>query len=94
MLVGCAAVVYLSHRLSVCLSVTSRYCIEMIDWASWFLAWRLPFTYHRLRCKEIQVPPKIRALLSGTLSQILDLKKFRHGKSIVLSTRLVDDRAC
>jgi len=34
-------------------------------------------------------------LFSGTLPQTLDLqKKYGHGKSIVLSTKLVDVRAC
>ena len=43
--------------------------------------------------KEIRVSPKIRALLSGTLTQALDLQIFRHGQSIALSTKLVHGRA-
>jgi len=44
--------------------------------------------------KEIWVPPKIRVLPSGTLSQILDLDNFPHSKLILLSTKLVSGRAC
>jgi len=55
------------------------------------LAWCLSSTNPTLTLcyKEIWVSPKIRVLPSGTLSQTLDLKKFRHGKSIALPTTLV-----
>jgi len=46
--------------------------------------------------KEIRVglSSKIRVLPSGTLPQGMDIAKFRHGKSIVRSTKLVDVPAC
>ena len=42
--------------------------------------------------KEIRVTPKIRIHPSGTLSQSVDIENFA-GKSIVLSTKLVDAQA-
>ena len=63
-------------RLSVRLSVTSRYCnkttgrIELL-----FLAWRLPSTYSRL-WGNLGVSPDIRVLRFGTLSQTFDLENF------------------
>ena len=46
------------------------------NWTNhWFLAWRLPSSYPRLRFKEIWVSPNIRVLPSGTSSQTLDLDK-------------------
>ena len=38
------------------------------------LAQRLPFTYPRLCCKEIQVPPKIKALPVELYSKLWTLK--------------------
>jgi len=61
---------------------------------SWFLAWELSSTYPTLFFKEIWVPPKIRVLPSGALSQILDLDNFPLSKLILLSTKLVSGRAC
>jgi len=62
-------------------SVTSRYCIETIGLIEMVLAWKLPSTYPTLcyKPKEIRVPPKIREIPSGSLSQTLDWKKIRHG---------------
>jgi len=57
------------------------------DESSWFLAWRLPSIYSTLCCKEILVPREISVLPSG-------YRKFRYGKSIALSTKLVDGGAC
>ena len=59
-------------------SITSRYCIETIGLIEMVLAWRLSSTYPTLcyKPKEIRVPPKIREIPSGTLSQTLDWKKF------------------
>ena len=37
---------------------------------------RLPLTYYTLCFKEIWVSPKIRVLLSGTLSRMTDLENF------------------
>ena len=72
---------------SVCLSVTSQYCIK----TSWFSAWELPLTYPIPCCKEILIPPKIRVLPSGTFPK---LRKCCHGKSVVWSINVVDGRAC
>jgi len=52
-------------------------------------AWRLPSTCPALCDKEIRVSPNVRELCPNS-----ELRKFRHGKSIVLSTKLVDGRAC
>ena len=49
----------LSVCLSVCPSVTSRYCIERTARIELFLAWTLPSTYPTLCCKEIWVSPKL-----------------------------------
>ena len=70
------------------LSITSRYCIETTGCIELgFFARRLPFTCPTLGCKEIWAS----VAYSG-------LTKFRHGKSIALSTTLVvvvvDGRAC
>ena len=72
-----------SPSLSVCQSVTSRYCIETSGRIELILAWRLPSTCFTLHCKERWLSPNTRALPSGALSQ--GLRKFRHGKSIALS---------
>ena len=53
--------------------------------------WR---TEQKLCYREILVPSKLRELHSGMLSQTPDLGKFRRGKSMVLSTKLVNGRAC
>jgi len=65
-----------SARLSVCPSVTSRYCIETTGRIGLVLARRLPSTYTTLCYKEIWVSPKIRVLPSRTLSQIPDVENF------------------
>jgi len=61
------------HRVSVCLclsvSVTIRYCVETTGQIE------VVFVMD-VCCKEMCVPPKIRALPSGTLSQTLDLENF------------------
>jgi len=75
---------------SVCLS-QAGVVSKQIGGSSWFLACRL-FIIHTLLYGNGQVSLKIRLLLSGTLSQ--GLRKFRNGKSIVVSTKLVDGRAC
>ena len=56
---------------------------KRLEESRWFLA-----TYPTLRYKETWVSPKIRVLPSGTFPNS-GLKKFRHGKSIALSTKLV-----
>ena len=93
-----AVVLCLSIRLSVRPSVTSRYCIETTGRIELVLARRLPSICPTLCYKEIWVSPKIRVLPSGTLSQNTGLRKFRHGKSIALPTKLiavvVDGQAC
>jgi len=79
---------------ALCLTVTSRYCVERLDGSRWLLARELPSTYPTPCCKKIRVPQKIRVLHSGTLSETLDLENFATFKSVVLSTKLVDGRAC
>jgi len=64
-------VMCLSVRLSVRPFCPSQAGIvsKRLDESSWFLAWEL--------CnKEIRLPPKIRILPTGILSQALDLEKF------------------
>ena len=66
---------------SVCLSVTSRYCIivsKRLYGSNWFLSWRLSITYaiQKRCCKKIRVSLKVRLLISGTVSQTLDLENF------------------
>ena len=80
--------------MALCLTVTSRYCVERLDGSRWLLARELPSTYPTPCCKKIRVPQKIRVLHSGTLSETLDLENFATFKSVVLSTKLVDGRAC
>jgi len=70
----------------VLMETTER--IEMV------LAGRLPSTYPTLCCKEICVSPKLGVLKSlWNFVPNSGLRKFRHGKSIALSTKLVDGRA-
>ena len=84
-----------SVRPSVCLSVTSRCCIE----TSWVLAWRLPSAYPTPCYKEIWVSTKMEGTPLWNLVPNSRLRQFRHGKSIALSTKLVvivvvNGRAC
>ena len=61
----CASAVY---AVIVCLSVClpqAGIVLKRLDESSWFLAWRLPFTYPTLFCKEIWVSPEMRVLSSG-----------------------------
>ena len=86
------AIVCLSVRPSQAGIVSKR-----LDESSWvFLAWRLPSVSATLSVKVIWVSAKISALPSWTFSQTSDFKKFRNGKAIALSTKLVvvDGRAC
>jgi len=70
--------------LSVCLSQVGVLS-KRLDLSSWFYSLYLRAAYPTLWCKGIGVPSKIRVLPSGTLSQTLDLEKFRHGTSAVAS---------
>jgi len=86
---------------SVCLSVTSRHCIETSGQIELVLKCRLPPNYPRLCYKEIWVPPNTRALPSGTLSQTLDLENFSTAcilcceqNSLSLSTVELVDNTC
>jgi len=82
-------------RLPACPSVCHPYCIEKTGRIELVLAWRLPFTYPILCCKEIWVFLKIRAIPSATLSQTPDLENFvtasRRRRSSLLTT-LYDNR--
>jgi len=83
-------------RQSLCVpphpSVTSSYCIKTTGQIELVLAWMLPSNCPMLRWKEIRISQKyeyspLELCPKGTLD-------FRHCKSIVLSTKLVDGRAC
>jgi len=79
-------------RLSVPLSQAGIVSKRLHE-SSVFLACRLPSTYPTLCYEDIWVSAK-NMVLSLTKS---GLRKFRHGKSIALSTKLVvvvDGRAC
>ena len=71
---------------------------KRLDESSWFMVWRLPSTYPTLCYKEMSVSSKITVLPCGTFLPNSGLGKFRHGKLIALSTKLVvvvvDGRAC
>jgi len=79
---------YLAISVRPCLSQVLS-SIETAERTELVLGRELPSTYPTLCHEKIIVPPKIRVLPSGTLSHNMDLKKFRHGKSMVLSTKLV-----
>ena len=55
------------------------------------MAFGMEASFHLGPLKEI---PKIEVHPSGTLSQTLVFIKFRRGKSIMLSTKLVDGLDC
>ena len=67
-----------SCHVSVCLSVCHKPVVYRS--ATWqielVLACELPLTCSKLRGKEIRLPPKIRPLSSGTLSQTTDFWNF------------------
>ena len=90
----CASAVYAvvtcpSVCSSVCPSVTSWYRIETTDRIELVLTREL-FSC----CEKIRVPLEVRVFFfSVTSFRTLDWK-FRHDKSIALSTKLVDERAC
>jgi len=61
------------------MSVCVRMCLlqvgvlsKRLDESGWFMSQRLPSTYSTPCSEEIQVPPKVRVLLSGTLFKTLD----------------------
>jgi len=72
----------LSVRLSVSHSLAGRYCIERLNESSWYLALSrtaLKFEYvQKLGYFPLDLCPKLRIF-----------GKFRHGKSVALSTTLV-----
>ena len=95
-----------------CLSVSVRVCPSQVgvlskrmDGSSSFSAWRLHSTYPALHCRpmEIWMSPEI-GVLWELYPKLRTFRKFRHGKSIVLSTRpvvvvvvvvvVVNGRAC
>ena len=73
--------------LSVCLSVRHKSEFYQNGWTDRAVAQRLPSTYSTLCWKVTEVSPKLRILISGTLSQTLTLKQFRNctstGASVV-----------
>jgi len=79
-------------------SVTSQFCIETTGRIELVFRIDASSTYSTLCCKEIRVGLSLNAegtsLWNFVPNSRLRPKNFRHGKSIVLSTKLVDDRAC
>ena len=91
----------LSSCVHVCLLVSHKPVIvsKQLDESSWvFLAWiGLSFTYSRMLFKAIWVSRKYYVTSLWDLVPNSGLRKFRHSKSIALSTKLVvvvDGRAC
>ena len=89
------SLLFLTHP--VCLSVTSRYCIETTGQIE--LVWGMTggFLPSIPDCYiEIRVFPKIRVTYFSVSLELCPkdpnsgLRKFRHGNSIVLSTKLID----
>jgi len=79
----------LSVCLSVRLSVTNPFCLETTGRCMLVLAWSwLLFTYPTQCCEEILGISKWNFVPSS------GFRKFRHNRSIVLSTKPVDCRAC
>ena len=75
----------LSVYLSVCVCLSQVSVLsKRLNISGWFLVCDLPSTYHTLCCKEIQVPLKIRLLLSGTLLQTPDIPCESIGTIIVM----------
>jgi len=58
--------------MALCLSVTGQNSVETAEQIGRVFAWELSLTYPILFCNEIQVPPKLKVLPSGTLPQPLD----------------------
>jgi len=79
--------------LSVCRPSPTSIVSKRLDESSWFLACRhfhLPYAVF----KEIRVTSKNKGTSIWDFAPHSGLEKFRHGKSIALSTKLVDGRAC
>ena len=88
----CASAVYVVVMCpSVCLSVTSRCCIETTRRIELVLAWRLHSTYPTLWYKDIWVSPKIRVVPSG-LENFASASRSRcQQNSLSLTVEFVDD---
>ena len=87
--------------LSSCPSVRYKPVLYRNDWmnrAGFCNGSFLPPIHPTLGCKEIWVAPKIRVFPLALCSKLTEFRKFRHSKSIALSTKLVvvvvDGRAC
>ena len=84
------------ERPSVCLSVRPpvrhKPVLYRNDWTN-RAGFGMDASFHVCHT-EIWASPKLGVLPSGTLYQTPNFPKYRHGKSIALSTKLVDDRAC
>jgi len=77
------------YAMVLFLSITVGVLSEQLNGSNWFWAWRLPSVYPTCYWSGIRVSLKMRVLLSGTLSQTLQLADFSvfflHGISIVTS---------
>ena len=82
-----------SFHLSVCLSVASQLCWN--DWMNWAGIWHEGFLPPIPHCvvRKFGYVPKLVYFPLG-LCPKLGIIRFFHGQSIVLSTKVVDGRAC
>jgi len=81
--------VWLRHCCVLFVSVT-----KMMNESSRVWAWRLRLANTTLSCKENSGISKNNGTPPRELAVPNSSRKFRHGESIVLSTKLVDGRAC
>jgi len=81
-------------RLSVRLSVTSRYCIETLCGWGGFLAWQLLWPILNCVIRKFGYLSKNKGTALWNFAPNSPLRKFHRGRSMVWSTKLVDGRAC
>ena len=80
------------RRMSVCLSVTRRYCIETAALVEMLFARRFPSTYLPPRFKDIRVSPKRGYFPMELCPKLWNLKKIVHGTSIFAKRDINNDR--
>jgi len=87
---------YNVYNVSVCPSVRLSHAgivSKRLDESSWYLAWMLPSTYPTLCHKNIRLSPN-QGYFPVELCPKLYVRKFCDCKSIVFSSKFIDDRAC
>jgi len=83
------------YLLSSCVCPSqARIVSKRLDESSWVVICRPPFTYSTLLCKEIGYLQKNMGTSLWDFVANFGLRKFLHGKSIALSTKIVHGRAC